>query len=146
MSLTVRAPAKINLHLGVGSPREDGFHPLLRIGHRLPQGFGGQRVKRPAKVSPRQDPPDRWRQDHDVKRNRFAIGLPQSLDHQRLFIPRHPERRGVLFHQPGPALRNDHSGRSDAMCSRVLFESEQAMSLPLELWHGDEGSDTSTPL
>jgi 4-diphosphocytidyl-2-C-methyl-D-erythritol kinase len=28
MSLTVRAPAKINLHLGVGSPREDGFHPL----------------------------------------------------------------------------------------------------------------------
>jgi 4-diphosphocytidyl-2-C-methyl-D-erythritol kinase len=25
---TVRAPAKINLHLGVGAPREDGFHPL----------------------------------------------------------------------------------------------------------------------
>ena len=28
MSVTVRAPAKINLHLGVGAPREDGFHPL----------------------------------------------------------------------------------------------------------------------
>ena len=28
MSLTVRAAAKINLHLGVGAPREDGFHPL----------------------------------------------------------------------------------------------------------------------
>ena len=27
-SVTVRAPAKINLHLGVGRPREDGFHPL----------------------------------------------------------------------------------------------------------------------
>ena len=27
-SVTVRAPAKINLHLGVGCPREDGFHPL----------------------------------------------------------------------------------------------------------------------
>jgi len=27
-SVTVRAPAKINLHLGVGAPREDGFHPL----------------------------------------------------------------------------------------------------------------------
>lgn len=26
--VTVRAPAKINLHLGVGAPREDGFHPL----------------------------------------------------------------------------------------------------------------------
>ncbi|MFC6154190.1 4-(cytidine 5'-diphospho)-2-C-methyl-D-erythritol kinase [Nocardioides yefusunii] len=26
--LTVRAAAKINLHLGVGAPREDGFHPL----------------------------------------------------------------------------------------------------------------------
>lgn len=28
VSLTVRAAAKINLHLGVGAPREDGFHPL----------------------------------------------------------------------------------------------------------------------
>ena len=27
-AITVRAPAKINLHLGVGAPREDGFHPL----------------------------------------------------------------------------------------------------------------------
>ncbi len=24
----MRAPAKINLHLGVGAPRDDGFHPL----------------------------------------------------------------------------------------------------------------------
>ena len=29
--LTVRAPAKINLHLGVGAPREDGFHPLVTV-------------------------------------------------------------------------------------------------------------------
>ena len=29
--VTVRAPAKINLHLGVGSPREDGFHPLATV-------------------------------------------------------------------------------------------------------------------
>lgn len=28
---TVRAPAKINLHLGVGAPREDGYHPLLTV-------------------------------------------------------------------------------------------------------------------
>lgn len=27
-AVTVRAPAKINLHLGVGATREDGFHPL----------------------------------------------------------------------------------------------------------------------
>ena len=27
-SITVRAPAKINLHLGVGRPHDDGFHPL----------------------------------------------------------------------------------------------------------------------
>ena len=27
-SVTVRAPAKVNLHLGVGRPRDDGFHPL----------------------------------------------------------------------------------------------------------------------
>jgi 4-diphosphocytidyl-2-C-methyl-D-erythritol kinase len=26
--VTMRAPAKINLHLGVGAPRGDGFHPL----------------------------------------------------------------------------------------------------------------------
>lgn len=31
MSITVRAPAKINLHLGVGAPREDGFHPLATV-------------------------------------------------------------------------------------------------------------------
>jgi len=31
MSITVRAPAKINLHLGVGAPREDGFHPLVTV-------------------------------------------------------------------------------------------------------------------
>lgn len=29
--LTVRAPAKINLHLGVGAPRPDGFHPLVTV-------------------------------------------------------------------------------------------------------------------
>ncbi|ABL83353.1 4-diphosphocytidyl-2-C-methyl-D-erythritol kinase [Nocardioides sp. JS614] len=27
----MRAPAKVNLHLGVGAPREDGFHPLVTV-------------------------------------------------------------------------------------------------------------------
>ncbi len=31
MGLTVRAPAKINLHLGVGARRPDGFHPLVTV-------------------------------------------------------------------------------------------------------------------
>jgi 4-diphosphocytidyl-2-C-methyl-D-erythritol kinase len=31
MTVTVRAPAKINLHLGVGAPRDDGFHPLRTV-------------------------------------------------------------------------------------------------------------------
>ena len=31
MSVTVRAAAKINLYLGVGAPREDGFHPLATV-------------------------------------------------------------------------------------------------------------------
>ncbi len=35
MSVTVRAPAKINLHLGVGAPREDGFHPLMTVFHAV---------------------------------------------------------------------------------------------------------------
>jgi 4-diphosphocytidyl-2-C-methyl-D-erythritol kinase len=34
-TITVRAPAKINLHLGVGAPREDGFHPLMTIYHAV---------------------------------------------------------------------------------------------------------------
>jgi 4-diphosphocytidyl-2-C-methyl-D-erythritol kinase len=34
-SVTVRAPAKINLHLGVGAPREDGFHPLMTVYHAV---------------------------------------------------------------------------------------------------------------
>ena len=29
--ITVRAAAKINLHLGVGAPRADGFHPLTTV-------------------------------------------------------------------------------------------------------------------
>lgn len=31
MSVTVRAPAKINLHLGVGPRRDDGFHALATV-------------------------------------------------------------------------------------------------------------------
>ncbi|MDQ6641026.1 MAG: 4-(cytidine 5'-diphospho)-2-C-methyl-D-erythritol kinase [Actinomycetota bacterium] len=30
-SVTVRAPAKVNLHLGVGAARPDGFHPLATV-------------------------------------------------------------------------------------------------------------------
>ena len=30
-AVTVRAPAKINLHLGVGPVRDDGFHPLATV-------------------------------------------------------------------------------------------------------------------
>jgi 4-diphosphocytidyl-2-C-methyl-D-erythritol kinase len=30
-AVTVRAPAKINLHLGVGAVRADGFHPLVTV-------------------------------------------------------------------------------------------------------------------
>jgi 4-diphosphocytidyl-2-C-methyl-D-erythritol kinase len=35
VSVTVRAPAKINLHLGVGAVREDGFHPLMTVFHAV---------------------------------------------------------------------------------------------------------------
>src|SRR3954453_17153585 len=31
MTVTVRAAAKINLHLGVGALREDGYHPLVTV-------------------------------------------------------------------------------------------------------------------
>lgn len=31
ISVTVRAPAKINVYLGVGKPRPDGFHPLETV-------------------------------------------------------------------------------------------------------------------
>ncbi len=35
VSVTVRAPAKLNLHLGVGAPRPDGFHPLDTVYHAI---------------------------------------------------------------------------------------------------------------
>ena len=35
MSVSVRAPAKINLHLGVGAPRPDGFHSLMTVYHAI---------------------------------------------------------------------------------------------------------------
>ena len=34
-SVTVRVPAKINLHLGVGAPRPDGFHTLMTVYHAI---------------------------------------------------------------------------------------------------------------
>lgn len=34
-SVTARAPAKINIHLGVGPPRRDGFHDLATVFHAL---------------------------------------------------------------------------------------------------------------
>jgi 4-diphosphocytidyl-2-C-methyl-D-erythritol kinase len=34
-SVTVRVPAKINLHLGVGSVRKDGFHELVTVYHAV---------------------------------------------------------------------------------------------------------------
>ena len=33
--VTVRVPAKVNLHLGVGAPRADGFHPLVTVYHAI---------------------------------------------------------------------------------------------------------------
>ena len=34
-AVTVRAAAKVNLHLGVGRPRPDGFHPLVTVFHAV---------------------------------------------------------------------------------------------------------------
>ena len=34
-AVTVRAPAKVNLHLGVGQRREDGFHELTTVYHAV---------------------------------------------------------------------------------------------------------------
>ena len=34
-AVTVTAPAKINLHLGVGAPRDDGYHPLMTVFHAI---------------------------------------------------------------------------------------------------------------
>nr|MDT0663567.1 hypothetical protein [Micromonospora sp. DSM 115978] len=30
-AVTVRAPAKVNLHLGVGTRREDGYHEVVTV-------------------------------------------------------------------------------------------------------------------
>src|SRR5262249_15314138 len=33
--VTVRVPAKVNLHLAVGDPREDGYHDLVTVFHAV---------------------------------------------------------------------------------------------------------------
>ena len=63
-SVTVRAPAKINLHLGVGRPRNDGYHPLDTVFQavglfddvRASDGEGNVSVE-PAAYLPLGDPP-----------------------------------------------------------------------------------------
>lgn len=66
---TVRAPAKINLHLGVGAPREDGYHPLLTVYQAV--GLHDDLTARPS---------DTWSVEVEVPDWMGGIALPTVED------------------------------------------------------------------
>ena len=97
--VTVRAPAKINLHLGVGAVRADGFHPLATV---------YQAIALSTTTSPRRRPTD------------WSVDLRRRTRHRR-------RRRAARRHQPRAARRAAAGRRSTASTSRSTLHIDKGI-------------------
>ncbi|WP_182525799.1 4-(cytidine 5'-diphospho)-2-C-methyl-D-erythritol kinase [Nocardioides dongkuii] len=115
---TVRAPAKINLHLGVGAPREDGYHPLLTVYQAV--GLYDDLTVRPA---------DDWSVDLEVPDWMAGVVLPALDDNivtraARLLAAHHGiEPRGAVHVAKCiPVAGGMAGGSADAAAALVALD------------------------
>ncbi len=87
-AVTVRAPAKINLHLGVGARRPDGFHGLVTVYHAV--GLYDDLVVTAS---------DRWQ---------LSLGAAAHVD-----VSSVPEGPGNIVHRAATLLRGPDPGPGD---------------------------------
>jgi len=118
LALTVRAPAKINLHLGVGAPREDGLHPLLTVYQAV--GLYDDVTIREAST---------WRLGVTVADYVVGDSVPQHGDNivdraAELLAAHHGiERRGdVLINKSIPVAGGLAGGSADAAAALVALD------------------------
>ncbi len=130
--VTVRVPAKVNLHLGVGAPRPDGFHPLdtvyqavglyddvtaragrWLVGRRCGRPVTSRRPALPAAGDNIVDRAARLLADlHGVERARRGRGRQGHPGRRR--HGRRLRRRGRRAGRPRPALGRRHLRRRPA--------------------------------
>jgi 4-diphosphocytidyl-2-C-methyl-D-erythritol kinase len=117
-SVTVRAAAKINLHLAVGRPRHDGFHPLVTV-------FQALSLYDDVTVTPALD----WRVETDTADHVDAGGLPaigeNIIDRAAALLSRHHghELGGhVVVHKAIPVAGGMAGGSADGAAALVALD------------------------
>ncbi|MFC6288207.1 4-(cytidine 5'-diphospho)-2-C-methyl-D-erythritol kinase [Nocardioides sp. GCM10027113] len=139
-ALRVRASAKVNLHLGVGRVREDGFHPLHTVYQAI--SLHDDLVARPA---------DDWSLASRAASYVDASALPAVEDDlvtraARLLAAEHgvPVRAAVELDKAIPVAGGLAGGSADAAAALVLLDALWELGTPrtrlLEL-AADLGSD-----
>ena len=102
--VTVRVPAKINLHLAVGGLRADGFHDLVTVFHAV--SLFDERLSRGRAAEPGDRGPRRGR--HRGARRRDQPGLARGPAARR---SRRPRSRRLARAAQGHPGRGGHGGR-----------------------------------
>jgi 4-diphosphocytidyl-2-C-methyl-D-erythritol kinase len=126
--VTVRVPAKVNLHLGVGAPRPDGFHPLDTVYQAV--GLYDDVTARPA---------DGWSVEVRPAGHLAAAALPAAGDNivdraARLLADLHgvDVRGEVVVDKDIPVAGGMAGGSADAAGALVALD---------RLWRADTSDD-----
>ncbi len=117
-AVTVRAAAKINLHLGVGRPRPDGFHPLVTVFHAVS-------LCDDLSVTPASD----WSVETRTGRHVDASALPSAgdniVDRAAAALARHhgrPVTGHVVIDKSIPVAGGMAGGSADAAAALVALD------------------------